>query len=375
MKVGSGISLIAFCLVKAAFSQKDPLVHERRELGRRLADGGVLTEADKQALLTAHNDHRSATALGNTESQPMATDMHEMVWDEDLAVSSKAHADLCVFEHGQGSFGENLYAAGSTVDNVDNIDKLKAGIQEWFNEYEAYDYDGHQCSEVCGHYTQVVWASSTSMGCGYAECGPFPDNFYQVYLVCRYSPPGNYVGVRPYTLANNAAEIASECEPGFYSDSASGLCKVESESPIVSPTAVSPTAVSPTAVSPTAPTPTSSLSVFIATVTVDIKERNGKWKPTLKLRIEDTNNVRLRDVMISYEYRFGNKTVSKSCETNRSGLCNIKIKNLKSSFDSVTVVLNSVTAPNGNYNPELNFVENNCPVFSSDCPEYVITKP
>lgn len=45
-----------------------------------------------------------------------------------------------------------------------------------------YDYANGDFSESTGHATQMLWKSSTALGCGYAEGCKL--------LVCRYSPPG-----------------------------------------------------------------------------------------------------------------------------------------------------------------------------------------
>lgn len=44
-----------------------------------------------------------------------------------------------------------------------------------------------------GHYTQVIWKNTVSVGCGGAVGN---DGFFR--LVCRYSPPGNYIGQEVY---------------------------------------------------------------------------------------------------------------------------------------------------------------------------------
>ena len=45
---------------------------------------------------------------------------------------------------------------------------------------------------VTGHYTQMVWKGTTEVGCATASGTEL------TYLVCRYSPPGNIVGQKPY---------------------------------------------------------------------------------------------------------------------------------------------------------------------------------
>ena len=45
-----------------------------------------------------------------------------------------------------------------------------------------------------GHYTQMVWKNTQEVGCGTASGDGHPFNI----LVCRYSPPGNFMGQAPY---------------------------------------------------------------------------------------------------------------------------------------------------------------------------------
>lgn len=52
---------------------------------------------------------------------------------------------------------------------------------------EAPQYSGSY-SPATGHWTQVVWKSTTAVGCGAARCS------FGSFVVCRYSPPGNVMG-------------------------------------------------------------------------------------------------------------------------------------------------------------------------------------
>jgi pathogenesis-related protein 1 len=68
-------------------------------------------------------------------------------------------------------------------------------IDSWGSEKENYSYATNSCAagKVCGHYTQIIWESTTEIGCGTAVCA---DNT-QIW-VCNYSPAGNFVGKKPY---------------------------------------------------------------------------------------------------------------------------------------------------------------------------------
>ena len=48
---------------------------------------------------------------------------------------------------------------------------------------------------MCGHYTQVMWNNTQSVGCGLrTTC----TGTYATMISCNYYPPGNYVGQRPF---------------------------------------------------------------------------------------------------------------------------------------------------------------------------------
>jgi hypothetical protein len=59
---------------------------------------------------------------------------------------------------------------------------------------------------VYGHYTQMVWQSTTQIGCGLAS------DANQDYLVCRYAPAGNWPNQAPYGpgAVGGAAAVGEE---------------------------------------------------------------------------------------------------------------------------------------------------------------------
>lgn len=142
-------------------------------------------------VLDVHNEVR-ANALP-TPDPPLPP----LVWADDLAAEAQSYAELCTFAHDQnrGFVGENLFVnapAGSQTG--------RSVVLGWASEAANYDYDNNSCAGVCGHYTQIVWRDTTELGCGVATCSGidgFTNSEGEIW-VCRYRPPGNFVGERPY---------------------------------------------------------------------------------------------------------------------------------------------------------------------------------
>lgn len=143
-------------------------------------------------ILSVHNSARSA--LGQA---PLS-------WSADLAASARVYAQQlsqsCELVHEPGiNQGENLYY-GWFSKRPDNFDSARPSIA-WLAEELDYDYDSNSCApgKMCGHYTQMIWHDTTQVGCAQVIC---PDslakNELKIIQVCRYAPPGNYIGERPY---------------------------------------------------------------------------------------------------------------------------------------------------------------------------------
>ncbi|KAK3765160.1 hypothetical protein RRG08_027798 [Elysia crispata] len=157
---------------------------------------------EQRAMLLRHNNLRSTR---------LASNMMFMEWDDRLAESAQKWAEVCDFRHSDNQrdlagfkhVGENLYAGTHKFDPTE-------AVQSWYDEIKYYDYKTRKCSGICGHYTQVVWATSRALGCGIKYC-PYLKGSKAVEkgynVVCHYGPGGNYVGQRPYSLG----EPCSKC--------------------------------------------------------------------------------------------------------------------------------------------------------------------
>lgn len=168
----------------------------------------VLSAAQKSSFVDKINGLRAS--LGASSMQPIR-------WDDDLASFASTFAAQCLLGHTSttermniagwtGTYvGENV-AAGSPATLADATNPsvvsadLESALNNWWNEKASYDYASNTCAtgQVCGHFTQVAWASTRSVGCAVVMCQPHAvlGNAYSV--VCEFGPGGNYIGERPY---------------------------------------------------------------------------------------------------------------------------------------------------------------------------------
>jgi glioma pathogenesis-related protein 2 len=116
-------------------------------------------------------------------------------WNSTLAIHAQDWANRCTFSHSPSDQrpgeGENLYWATPAQSSIDTS---WAADRWWYDENAQYDYNNPGFSPATGHFTQMVWKDTTSIGCGHAQCGGTG------YWVCRYSPPGNWLGQFPQNV-------------------------------------------------------------------------------------------------------------------------------------------------------------------------------
>ncbi|KAK0456245.1 CAP domain-containing protein [Armillaria borealis] len=130
------------------------------------------SSSDIDAWLTAHNTVRKDHGANN------------LTWSDEVASTAQAYADQCNFEHSGTSYGENLAEASGDPD-------IAAAVQLWASEASEYDASNPTYS----HFTQMVWKSTTELGCGYAKCSNiYADYGGGVLYVCNYNPAGNVEG-------------------------------------------------------------------------------------------------------------------------------------------------------------------------------------
>ncbi|XP_046371671.2 cysteine-rich venom protein ophanin-like isoform X1 [Haliotis rufescens] len=151
----------------------------------QVSESGI-SDADKTLIVTQHNSHRNSVT-------PQATNMLKMSWDDEIASIAQHWAEACLLKHdsndqraipGSMNVGQNI-ASGTQ--------NWTHAVTLWHDEVDDFTFGGNNSFGSVGHYTQLVWADTQKIGCGYAMCGA--TSFY----VCNYGPAGNVGGFNmPY---------------------------------------------------------------------------------------------------------------------------------------------------------------------------------
>ena len=222
----SWIKVLLMFLLKSQFGRN---YYASSELGntlrkkRNVLNSIVLSASEKNVALLRHNDARRVV-------QPSSSDMMKLIWDDELAKTAQEYSRKCSYEHSSNittskfkNVGENLYISSPEV--APEI-ILEEAIAHWDSEKFYYNFSAHDCSDVCGHYTQLVWDTTYAVGCGLTTCSSIEvdGKIWPVgqLVVCHYGPTGNINNRRPYRIGTSC----SLCPRNYWCESR--LCNTAS---------------------------------------------------------------------------------------------------------------------------------------------------
>ncbi|XP_029453013.1 GLIPR1-like protein 1 [Rhinatrema bivittatum] len=160
-------------------------------------------------MVDEHNHYRSTV-------KPPAANMLHMSWDPSLAKLAKAWVKRCTFKHNDFLIGKNVHPEFYTVgENLElgNVLDHQSVVHEWASEVQQYDFTSNQCTGRCGHYTQIVWATTYKVGCAIQKCSKvegFPSGKDKVIVACNYGPAGNVENEKPYSEGPSCSNCTYE---------------------------------------------------------------------------------------------------------------------------------------------------------------------
>lgn len=133
-----------------------------------------LSDFRKQALKEM-NDYRK-----KHQAPPLKLDdklnSYAQQWADELARTN-------TFRHrSERKYGENI-AMGSG-------DRYKEAVKMWYDEVQNYNFKRPGFTSGTGHFSQVVWKSSKTVGVGVATS----KSSGMTVVVANFDPPGNFMG-------------------------------------------------------------------------------------------------------------------------------------------------------------------------------------
>lgn len=200
-----------------------------------------LKDDEKRAILDFHNAKRTAVAngrlLGSLNSK--CSNMMKIVWSGELGRLAKLWADQCKEgphdkcrtakdgnETGQNSYVGTFKKSGSvsTKRVKERYDRIMMMLNTWFDEAahltesDVTRFDESR-SGIIGNVTQMIWATTTYMACGYTEF-TLADGFLMFRFICDYKPAGNIQSKAVF----RKGKPCSKCKGSKCSENYATLC-------------------------------------------------------------------------------------------------------------------------------------------------------
>jgi len=135
--------------------------------------GPSANDSFAKEILEAHNKYRKEV------------NVPPLIWSITLSEHAQEWANRGVIGHDPDLVGEgeNIWWGSSC-----NLMGWSEMVDSWGAEKKDFKNSPFDFNRKIGHYTQIIWANTTEVGCGQA-CKDGSQ-----FFVCRYSPAGNLIG-------------------------------------------------------------------------------------------------------------------------------------------------------------------------------------
>ena len=190
LTTGTALTLILMGIAPSQFASIIPMSSEPV-----LAQTSIDLTTLRSTSLSKHNSYRATHRSPNMTISSSANNTAQ-AWAQYLATNG-------LFQHSasnqRNNAGENLYVSYTTAPSINYATLANVAVQSWYNEVKLYNYNSPGFSSATGHFTQVVWKSSTQLGCGAAQGTKTMNGtkYKAFYVVCHYAPAGNVKGQFP----------------------------------------------------------------------------------------------------------------------------------------------------------------------------------
>ncbi|KAL1498259.1 hypothetical protein ABEB36_009085 [Hypothenemus hampei] len=192
----------------------------------------------KDYIMELHNIKRNKIALGEDDNVPIdvrkAANMNVLQWHIHLEFVARCHSRQCTFGHDEcrvvpdfPKVGQNIFFKSFPnykAHDVNIKEIVENSIQAWYGEVkhvpeEVYEKFKNTVEAITEHYTQMIWADTTHIGCGLSQTKNQKD--LKFYLVCNYGLAGNVVTWPIYKVGEPCSKCSTgkECNTKF-----KGLC-------------------------------------------------------------------------------------------------------------------------------------------------------